>query len=499
MNQFTYENIGTKAYLVYGFQEDDIVDSMSLGMIINNEISGLAPVFYTQMDEHRYLKYDISGRVSMDQFFYGSVTKKRIISSFSGIAKALMAADDYMIDTKKLLLDTELIFVDVTTCSITMICLPLENGFETTDINAFFKNILVNTQFDSGEDCEYVGRILNFLNSHPTIDMTEFLSMLEETDSVPNKGGNRASSPMKKDRPLNVVSPVKEVVPVKNLLEKEQKPAIEKQSAREEQRFVSPADQPFSKNTVQNETEEEPVEQVSLIYLLRHFDKETMAAYKAGKGKKQPKKAPKKGKENAVAFEVPGQENGYDMQQWNQQIKEPDTSQPKRPAQPEIKEQVQAKGEYNTQNSYAVSANTGMPYSSQNSGSEPPADFGGTTYLNEEMLDGTIDLKTYNMQLHKEQPYLVHKRTGDKIQINKEVFRIGKEKNYVDYCISGNPVISRAHAILCTKNGQYTLMDTNSKNHTFLNDNMLTSNVEVRIQDGDILRFANEEFEFKIL
>ena len=49
MRDLYYENQGTNTYLVYAIKEDDSVDSMSLGMLTNNKIHGLAPTLFTQM------------------------------------------------------------------------------------------------------------------------------------------------------------------------------------------------------------------------------------------------------------------------------------------------------------------------------------------------------------------------------------------------------------------------------------------------------------------
>lgn len=40
--------------------------------------------------------------------------------------------------------------------------------------------------------------------------------------------------------------------------------------------------------------------------------------------------------------------------------------------------------------------------------------------------------------------------------------------------------------------------DENSTNGTYVNGNRLTPNEEVQVFDGDIITFANEEFEFHI-
>ena len=93
-------------------------------------------------------------------------------------------------------------------------------------------------------------------------------------------------------------------------------------------------------------------------------------------------------------------------------------------------------------------------------------------------------------------PSLVHVRTGENISVNKTVFRIGKERNYVDYFVANNNAVSRSHAdIICRASGCF-VKDLNSKNHTYINNRMLEQNVETPIHDGDSLRLANEDFIF---
>ena len=99
----------------------------------------------------------------------------------------------------------------------------------------------------------------------------------------------------------------------------------------------------------------------------------------------------------------------------------------------------------------------------------------------------------------KSQPYLIRAKNNERIELNKPVFRIGKEKSYVDYFISDNTAISRSHANVISRDGEYFVVDTNSTNHTYVNGMMIQSNVETKIVDGVKIRLANEEFEFKLI
>lgn len=155
MIDFTFENQGTMTYLVYKISENDVVDSMSLGMLTNNKITGLASAIFTQNDATKYIYYNVSAHVSVKQFFSGPVNKKRLIGVFNGIVNAMMSAEDYMIDVNTIIMDLDYIFADVSTCETVLICLPvLDTEKPTVDLGMFFKNIMFSTQFDQTENNE---------------------------------------------------------------------------------------------------------------------------------------------------------------------------------------------------------------------------------------------------------------------------------------------------------------------------------------------------------
>lgn len=96
-------------------------------------------------------------------------------------------------------------------------------------------------------------------------------------------------------------------------------------------------------------------------------------------------------------------------------------------------------------------------------------------------------------------PYLIRRSMNERISINKPVFRIGKERSYVDYFISNNSAISRSHADIIKRGNRFFVCDRNSTNKTYRNGYILTPEDEVEIFEGDILQLANEEFEFHII
>ena len=93
-------------------------------------------------------------------------------------------------------------------------------------------------------------------------------------------------------------------------------------------------------------------------------------------------------------------------------------------------------------------------------------------------------------------PKLTRRATGVTVNIDKPVFRIGKERDKVDFCITENRTVSRVHATIYTRSGSCYIEDNNSTNRTYINGTTVPANMEIKIKSGDVLKLSNEEFDF---
>ena len=114
----------------------------------------------------------------------------------------------------------------------------------------------------------------------------------------------------------------------------------------------------------------------------------------------------------------------------------------------------------------------------------------------EELSSNNISKEDTSKKLIK--AVLKRVKTGEQILISKQVFKIGTEKNFVDYCVKDNPAISRSHANIVRENEEYYIMDMNSKNHTFVNGRLLRDAKKVKLIHGSRILLADEEFEFRL-
>lgn len=557
---FTYENQGNNTYLVYKIGASDNVDTMSLGMITNNKIDGIVPTLFTQSDTDRFIKYNISAKVSAKEFLSGVVNKKRLLGVFISVLKAIKSTEEYMIDARRLLIDLEHIYVDVSKCDAMLVCLPLVRQNESVNIPMFFKQIMFSTQFDQNENCDYVAQIINYLNSTPVFSVDAFEKLLMDIDAdnlniAASKAVVGQQKPVQPQSQSQSQQP-KPMQPAMNQLKNAQvqtnMPSQGKmQSQRETQsannvvqpnqvNFAVPNMNPQNQNRINNNVqmgtnisgtyvETTSEKQMSMFGLLTHYSKENKQIYERQKAqRKAQKEAEKNGaampgqnvKASNASFAIPGQPQQQRPQsaqaqpqpvmpqQPQQQFAQPQrqftqSNQPQHQfAQPQPMPQAQQKPAQQVQPQPVQNQNTNTGMTGNPS--VPPqilenmtkaGNFGETTVLGVGSEAGeTTVLGASQAQIIK--PYLLRIKNNERIELNKPVFRIGKERSYVDYFVSDNTAVSRSHANIINKDNEFYIVDTNSTNHTYVNGSMIQSNVETKIEHGTKIRLANEDFEF---
>ncbi len=81
------------------------------------------------------------------------------------------------------------------------------------------------------------------------------------------------------------------------------------------------------------------------------------------------------------------------------------------------------------------------------------------------------------------------------IDVDKEVIKIGSRVEACDFVIESKAV-SRVHAVVSLENEIYYIQDMESKNGTYINENILPPNTKAVLNVGDIVSFANISYRF---
>ena len=557
MKEFKYENQGASSFLVYQLKEEDVLDNISLNMLTSNKAKGLASTNYMQMDTQRFIRYTITGKITANQFFARPVTKQSFMGIFKGITEAMVSAEEYMLDPACILLDLNQIYTDVSTGETECICLPVENEKEQKDQREFLKSVMFQAQFENPEEGSYVTRILNYLNSIPVFSSLDFLNLLTEMERE-GKKDRTALAPAAKESLQQGVAEFGNAVANSSLggaaasffeqSSLSQAGALKQENAVEEVIPDIPVPDDIPKE-----------ERISLFYLLQHYNnnraKEYMAQQKQLKARKEALKkielAKKGGKKKSAAsfnlpggkaktasaapkakkpssggfsFQVPGKESGKDkpgedLSGIKSLPNAPVNSQGNPAGNPKVSTPVGA-GMNIPKSNPSVGSGMNIPKSNPSAakGTLQPAkpsplfsnqqeavgnggrNFGDTTVLHSGFRGEETSVLNYTKAPDTpKQPYLLRIKNGERIPITGSIFRLGKEEKFVDYVIHDNEAISRSHANIISRNGQYFLQDNNSTNHSFLNGQQCVSNVELPLQDKASIRLGNEEFQFLLL
>lgn len=88
--------------------------------------------------------------------------------------------------------------------------------------------------------------------------------------------------------------------------------------------------------------------------------------------------------------------------------------------------------------------------------------------------------------------------TRVEIAVTKDEFVIGKKAEICDGVIGFNKMISRSHCRINRRGNQYTITDLQSANGTYVNKIRLQPNQPYPIQNGDVIRLANSDFQVSI-
>ncbi|MBR4767226.1 MAG: FHA domain-containing protein [Clostridia bacterium] len=500
--KYYIENRGANDYFCINLEQEDIIDELTLGMITHNTIPCFAPAVYTQMNDERVVRYDISDKVSLTKILESVMNKRKILTIFSEIISAINNCSDYLLEKESLLLDKKRVFVNPHNLNIYLICSPIEikkesdklpntdddsfdsDGEESkTDskIKSFFMDILLSTRFDKNESGVYLKYLVNYLGGDIKFKIGRFSSLINDI-----KEGNPIA-------PKDYGFDDGDDADLGIMTESFQGDSFTLGAGSRWTRATSGKEMeiPVKKDEVSSDTEsknqENPEKKKGFAALFGSKEKigkslglEELVETISGSGKSKNEKKgllsgllgssnqskPKQNK--SVGFEIPGE----------QFI--PSISQRKNTDRPK-EEQIEKKD-------IRHSAWDKEPAEKSDRGYK---NFGGTVFMgssktstDEEIVEGTDEV-----------PYITRCKDGLSYPIMKEEYIIGRNKEEVD-CFIDNATIGRTHAKIVCRKGVCEIFDLGSVNKTFVNGFRVAGNKSIRLQPGDKIRLSNEEFDF---
>lgn len=396
----------------------------------------------------RKLEFSIDGDMSLSQIMQKPVFRDELVEYIFSISKQLVSVIQNGLALEKVVWDTNYMYVRFSDFSIQLLYLPFESKFDKKDIGEFVKSILSGFVYAHTPAIECANQIVDYFNDHREFDafhFNEFVSDLRASSQLLIIQGEKGKSKVLTSNENN-----KELA-----IHKAEEAARKAEEARMQ-----------AENEVKRQIEEAKYQ----AEVARQAEETRM---KAEAARVEAEIWRQKVTAEAKDYEQTAVLTAQDM--YSYQGNSDDSERLK--AEEMFRNAEEAKRQAGLAKLKAEEAKR----LSEQPDEEPPT----TLFSNRTLVTGS-------------KPTLTRKTTGESVQINKQVFCIGKADQGVDYKVTGNKSISRRHAYITSINGTHYLRDNNSTNHTFLNGTQVYSNVDVAIPDNSVIRLSNEEFIFRI-
>lgn len=169
-----------RKYLVYEPDNDDTLDKVAMGMLENNEIDGLIPFTINGIDDKIIVRYDVTGLSQFSEMLGDCLKKEKILDVLEQILDVYSEVEKYLIESESIILDYEKIFYKKENGKLFFIVSPVaDKNTGNPELKVFLKNYICQVRFDSTENCDYIGKMLGYLNSSSVFSETDFKYILD--------------------------------------------------------------------------------------------------------------------------------------------------------------------------------------------------------------------------------------------------------------------------------------------------------------------------------
>ncbi len=482
MSSFSYDKRNDKLYLTYVADVAEIVDGYSLGIIINNPIVGITQTLFSNDENGKKFTYDITGTISLKELIKKGIDEKMYMCLLASVSTTLNSCEQYGLNIGSLILNEELIYCNEEKGLVYFICIPT-SGFitsvHTREVLAMFSNVLM-TRMEVTTNA--ILEINEYLVGNPDYVFADFIYKINEYLVA-----NKVELPgIVQDKTIQTV--------YKEEPEKTRQPEDRTSEAENVNEEVSVVAESNMENIIDSHIEE-MVNDINAVPMANDINVVPMANDING--------VPVVNDVNiatgAVAPALVERQTSIKdilkdkMEELSKVIDNIKNSQVIR----NIKEKVKGDQLKNTDMEQSVQ-NVNQQGIVQNA---QPVMQGNMMYQVDPqsdtlMLDCVTGETEGRNSISTAEPYLIRVSTGERININRSNFKLGRSKKNADYFMEGNDTISKVHAYITNKANQYFIVDNASSNRTFLNGKVINPIEENRLAHESKIRLAKEEFVF---
>lgn len=453
MEEYTIITQGNATYLETMLGTAEKLDPVDHGMLVSNKISGLLPLSVQWINAGCRLLYNITGLTPLEQAARILEHETRLRNFFLALCKAEKECDEYLLDPHKIDLNPKNVYLDATGRAYVLYrpVQVVQSNYDPMKLTHYVFRLV-------GQQMSQDSRVVNVLSRQLLYEgkftFAELEPLLKEQPAPQSQPKVVQKEPVRPapvppvQQPGNSFEPVEKPQP--NKIEQPKPCGVPETGKQQDNPFAKKmADNPFAATS-----EDKPEEKPSTTEK-KAEKKEEKKEKKSGGflglfgGKKDKKKASQSEHENPFKQETPV------------------------PEQPVHKAAVAAPEHVPQQPSGGC---TVVLSSGQGSGNVRTTIMGSGSGAESEL-------------------YLVQKDTNQYVHVTHTNFHIGRAEDVVDFTVhTKNCYLGNDHAYILIENGSYYIVDNNTQNHTYLNEQRLEPSKPVRFHAGDTIRMADVVF-----
>ena len=511
---FKVRNIGSEKYLSYILNDDCEFDEELLDYLEENRIPELIDIIYEEDDENDYLTYNVTGRTTVDALLSNTVNAEKILGIIRGVASGIVNLRDLGIPASYVVLHKEFTYVNPVTYDVGMLCVPVESEANiNAEFRMFAKDLLTSVIYDDSEDCNYVAKLLNLLNADKfTVrnfyaQLTELMESagMQVEENFVDIGSDMSVSQSSVDTAASDTS-------MDDLPEFEDVSfGDDEEDELDEVEEIS--DEAAAANAIFKDldldSDETKKENVSSEIDMSVFDDSVLEELELDESLDEEEEDDEEGMTEALTSDMAVHEPSGLTEVAKAADGVTEVELDKKDEQKPVAETEEAQIDNPTEQIVAPQFMDGdQPEPETNmdpvkeKAEEPEQKGTGSTV---ELTGGMNVVKdtepekaAVNRNAPKAMPYIVRVNTGERVMVNKAVFKIGKAARGVDYHVGGNGAISKVHVIIYQREDGCYLKDNKATNGTYLNGARLDENAEQKLSNDAMISIGGEDFIFKL-
>lgn len=193
-NQISYDEF----VLNFRVEENVPVDQYEMNMYNYEFVGNRTTCSLVTVDGVQVLQYKIPATLPLEQFLRKQLYKGEFLSILSNILNQLLFFEENKMPSRKILLNIEYMYIELSTLDIQLIYMPINKRFADCNITKFIQTFISKVRFANMECVECVEKILQYLDSKLMFDLADFyhfiLSLEEETILEDEKDESESST-----------------------------------------------------------------------------------------------------------------------------------------------------------------------------------------------------------------------------------------------------------------------------------------------------------------